>query len=332
MWWLETQKPDIEGERGASGVLVAVMVLVLLGVGAMAVDVGQIYAERAELQNAADAGALAGADLCSAVGGCTQADANVVANALADQNSKDGNSNVRFVDLAVPGEVTVSTSTINAANGSGFLTKLFANALNVTDVGVGATATANWLYPTTGRSVLPLTFATCEFIEDGLPHKILTQGGGGGAEDCNGRNPSNQIIPGGFAWLAPDGNTGCNVTAEVGEWSQTSAGASMPIGCGSLFNSSLVGQTVAIPVYAYTCKDVFTPCSGNNVQYMIEKWAGFEVQGWEFPGNTYDPGNVFTDSEKGLYGTFVGYAADPSLFTGGSSTPNGNVVILGLKK
>ena len=35
----------------------------------------------------------------------------------------------------------------------------------------------------------------------GLPHKILTQGGGHGAVDCNGLNPSNQIIPGGFAWL-----------------------------------------------------------------------------------------------------------------------------------
>ena len=61
------QEPD--SERGAAGVLVAVMMLVLIGVGAIAVDVGQIYAERAELQNAADAGALAGAEICSVAGG-----------------------------------------------------------------------------------------------------------------------------------------------------------------------------------------------------------------------------------------------------------------------
>lgn len=324
------QHPD--NEQGAAGVLVAVMMLVLIGVGAIAVDVGQIYAERAELQSAADAGALAGAQICSETGGCAQGDANAVAALLANQNSKDGVSRVRFVDLSVAGEVTVSTSTINGSNGSGFLSKLFANALSTPDVSVGATATAKWEYPTRGRSILPLTFAPCEFIDDGLPHKILTQGGGGGAVDCNGRNPSNQIIPGGFAWLNPDSSTGCVVTAAIGQWSKTSAGASVPNGCDALFNSTLVGETVAIPVYSYTCKDMFSPCSGSNVQYMIVKWAGFEVQGWKFPGNSYDPTNVFTTSQKGLYGTFVGYFADPGVFTGGSSTPTGNIKILGLIK
>ncbi len=323
---------DPDSERGVAGVLVAVMMLVLIGVGAIAVDVGQIYAERAELQSAADAGALAGAQICSVTGGCTQGDANAVAALLANQNSKDGVSNVRFVDLSVDGEVTVSTSTTNGANGSGFLSKLFANALNTPDVGVGAEATANWLYPTRGRSILPLTLAPCEFIDDGLPHKILTQGGGGGAVDCNALNPSGQIIPGGFAWLAPDGNTGCQVTAEVGQWSLTSAGGAMPNGCGALFNSSLVGETVAVPVYAYTCTSILSPCTGSNVRYMIQKWAGFQILGWKFAGNSYDPTNVFHGSEKGLYGTFIGYAADPSIFTGGSTTPNGNVIIIGLTK
>ena len=46
-------------ERGAAGVLVAVMMLAIIGAGALAVDMGQIYAERAALQNGADAGALA---------------------------------------------------------------------------------------------------------------------------------------------------------------------------------------------------------------------------------------------------------------------------------
>ena len=319
-------------ERGAAGVLVAVMMLVLIGAGAIAVDVGQIYAERAELQNAADSGALAGAQICSETAGCTQADADAVAALLANQNSKDGVSRVRYVDLSVPSEVTVSTATVNGANGSGFLSKLFANALNTADVGVGATATAKWEYPTRGRSILPLTFAPCEFIDDGLPHKILTQGGGGGAVDCNGLNPSSQIIPGGFAWLDPDGTSGCEVTAEIGEWSMTSAGGAIPTGCGAVFNSDLVGQTVAIPVYKYTCTDIFSPCLGSNVQYLIEKWAGFEVQGWKFPGNSYDPTNVFAGSEKGLYGTFVGYFADPGIFTGGSPAPTGNIKILGLIK
>jgi Flp pilus assembly protein TadG len=54
-------------DRGAIGVLVAVLIGagVLLGMGALAIDVGQIYQNRAELQNGADAAALAIATQCS---------------------------------------------------------------------------------------------------------------------------------------------------------------------------------------------------------------------------------------------------------------------------
>lgn len=327
-------------ERGASGVLVAIMMLVMIGAGALAVDTGQIYAERAELQNGADAGALAAVDLC-AESGCTQANADALAAALANSNAKDTKSTVQSVNLSVAGQVSVTTSTKDGTTNAGFLSKMFASVLNAPAATVGATATAKWFYPTKGVSVLPLAFATCEFEDDGMPHKILTQGGGSGAQDCNGLNPSNQIIPGGFAWLAPDGNTGCKVTAEVGKWSYTSAGGAVPSGCMDLFdpsiNPSLAGSTVALPVYQYTCDGMpaaqFGQCKGSTVQYYIEKWAGFKIQAWNFTGQArHDPTNVFSTSEKGIYGTFVGYSADPNLFSGGSTTPNGNVIVIGLIK
>ncbi|MBT2532075.1 hypothetical protein J7E83_08035 [Arthrobacter sp. ISL-48] len=325
-------------EHGAAGVMVAVMMLVLLGAGALAVDTGQIYAERAQLQNGADAGALAGADLCSVSGGCTQANANAVAQTLANSNSNDNKSTVQLVDLSVAGQVSVTTSTKDGTTNAGFLSKMFASVLNAPPATVGATATAKWLYPTKGVSVLPLTFAGCEFVDDGMPHKVLTQGG---AQDCNGTNPSNQIIPGGFAWLMPDGGIGCNVIAEIGKWSYTSAGEGVPNSCIDLFNPSinpsLANSTVAVPVYKYTCAGMpaaqFGTCKGSSVQYYIEKWAGFKLQAWSLTGQAkYDPTNVFSSSEKGLYGTFKGYSADPGLFTGGSTTPTGNVVVLGLIK
>jgi Flp pilus assembly protein TadG len=324
-------------ERGAAGALVAVMMLALIGAGALAVDAGQIYAERAQLQNAADAGALAGVDLCAAAG-CTQANADALAASLANSNSNDSKSTVQSVDLSVAGQVSVTTSTKDGTTNAGFLTKMFASVLNAPPATVGATATAKWLYPTLGVSILPITFAPCEFKDDGLPHKILMQGG---AQDCNGVNPSNQIIPGGFAWLMPDGGTGCKVTAQVGQWSPTSAGAAVPNGCIDLFNPSinptLPNSTVAIPVYKYTCNGMpaaqFGTCNGSSVQYFIEKWAGFKLQAWSLSGQAkYDPTNVFGGSEKGLYGTFIGYSADPNLFTGGSTTPTGNVIVIGLIK
>ena len=91
-------------ERGAAGVTVAVMMLVLIGAGAMAVDVGQIYAERAQLQNGADSGALAVARSCDP-GPCTAS----LATPLANANSNDGSSDA-VVDLSVAGKVTVTTT------------------------------------------------------------------------------------------------------------------------------------------------------------------------------------------------------------------------------
>ena len=71
-------------ERGAIGVLIAVLIGggVLLGLGALAIDVGQLYQNRAELQNGADAGALAVAESC-ALGICTTVPANTYATGNA---------------------------------------------------------------------------------------------------------------------------------------------------------------------------------------------------------------------------------------------------------
>ncbi len=51
----------LSGERGATAVIVTLLLVPLLGFAAIAVDVGALYAERARLQTAADAAALAGA-------------------------------------------------------------------------------------------------------------------------------------------------------------------------------------------------------------------------------------------------------------------------------
>ena len=81
-------------DSGAVGVLVAILVGggVILGLGAMVVDVGQVYAERAQLQSGADAGALAVAKSC-AQGTCATGAASSYANA----NSAHGSSAVDLV-------------------------------------------------------------------------------------------------------------------------------------------------------------------------------------------------------------------------------------------
>jgi hypothetical protein len=51
----------LNNNRGATAVIVAICLIMLVGFAALAIDVGYLYATRNELQNAADAGALAGA-------------------------------------------------------------------------------------------------------------------------------------------------------------------------------------------------------------------------------------------------------------------------------
>jgi Flp pilus assembly protein TadG len=75
-------------ERGAVAVIVALLLgTVLLGLGAVVIDVGQLYQERAELQNGADAGALAVAKSCATGGVCTASGALTTAGTYANENA-----------------------------------------------------------------------------------------------------------------------------------------------------------------------------------------------------------------------------------------------------
>jgi Flp pilus assembly protein TadG len=56
-----TNRSRRSGERGATAVIVAIVLAVLCGFVALSLDVGHLFSARGELQNGADAGALAGA-------------------------------------------------------------------------------------------------------------------------------------------------------------------------------------------------------------------------------------------------------------------------------
>ncbi len=53
--------PENENEHGQTMIQLALALIVLLGFVALAIDLGSGYLERRRMQNAADAGALAGA-------------------------------------------------------------------------------------------------------------------------------------------------------------------------------------------------------------------------------------------------------------------------------
>lgn len=102
-------------QRGASLVLVTVSLVALLGFAALALDVGNLYVARNELQNAADSGALAGARvLYVADGTMVNVGANARARTTARLNSSQGTPvEVEEVASVQRGHWSFATSTFS---------------------------------------------------------------------------------------------------------------------------------------------------------------------------------------------------------------------------
>jgi len=80
----------LKDERGVTAIVVALALLLLIGFAALAIDVGHLCVARAELQNAADAGALAGARFLYNDDATVNTGANGIAIAAATGNQSEG--------------------------------------------------------------------------------------------------------------------------------------------------------------------------------------------------------------------------------------------------
>lgn len=209
MHWLRRAHAD---EEGATAVLVAIGAVVVFGFIALAVDVGHLYAEKRELQNGADAGAIAVAWDCADDDDCTTqattlaaVDPYATADAYADDNAEDGAAAVANPGGLViaaptasdPGKVTVTATSVDAS-GNGFVTNWFAPVLgmftgnpDIATTTVQAKAAAIWGSVAFGSlpAELPLTFSQCEY------DLFLANGGGHATEPwTEDHNGTPQII------------------------------------------------------------------------------------------------------------------------------------------
>jgi Flp pilus assembly pilin Flp len=163
----------IRDEGGATAVIVAILLALLVGMSAVVVDLGDGMWERRMLQNSADAAALAVAIDC-AQGDCGQY--LETARSYASDNNWRG---AYIADDAVfglngspptyaDGEVTVVART-GDAGGEGRLRQWFAGVLGLfsggadgeTGLATGASATAIWGVPDLVQSASPLTISIC---------------------------------------------------------------------------------------------------------------------------------------------------------------------------
>ena len=290
-------------ERGASAVLVAVLLVPLLGFAAIAVDVGALYVERGQLQNGADAAALAIAQGCATDGVCTGSAAK--AAAFADANANDGAANVLTPTFPTSNSVLVTSSTRVASTNADAISHPFARFIGIDSTTVHAAATAEWGPPRESMIVLPLAISLCEFQPALDGTLVLLRYDQNPA--CT--TPDGHPIPGGFGWLdRVEDECEAAIDLTVAR-APSEPGNSFPGICEDTL-TDLEGQTILVPIF----DRAYNP-SGNEVtngqaaSYHLYAFAAFTITGWKFSGgpaltNTDPAAPRCTGNCRGIQGYF----------------------------
>lgn len=143
------------GERGQMLVLTGFMLFVMLGLAAMAVDLGTYMGDRRDLQNDADAIALAGArDLPSEAEAVASANDWAVKNGIVSGDDDLDNGEIDSIQVyqqSLPDEPNPRIS-VTLKRNHGFI---FAKVLGISEATVEATASAIKTSPAGGAGVVP---------------------------------------------------------------------------------------------------------------------------------------------------------------------------------
>lgn len=285
----------VENERGAVAIIVAIMMVALLGFAAIGVDVANIASDKQQLQNGADAGALAVAQSC-AQGSCGNATGTATTVAAANRN--DGAATAAIVTPSLSpasGEVTVQTT--------GVTNHWFAPVLGTAASTITAIATAVW-EPPSGAATFPLTISYCDLTKQsgvavqedgsvtiGSTSTIMTfYMTGKGQENNNGcalSTGSSGSIPGGFGHLdANPGETAGSCYAET-----TASGGTIGVGsdpgngpdpsCTNAWFKTLLGTPVLVPVFNAV------QGQGQNATYTIYGYAAIILYGYNLNPGKY---------------------------------------------
>ncbi|MET3705621.1 Flp pilus assembly protein TadG [Arthrobacter sp. UYEF6] len=305
----------------------------LLGFAALAVDVGAMYVEKAQIQNGADATALAIAGDCAKGLNCTTAMA-ASANRLADANANDSSTGVFSVTQPNAKTVRVETNARQSGSGSDHFSLFFARAMGIETTDITAAAEASWGPPSKGTS-LPWTVSECvykkylspsqlsqlnstgNFTGDPVPTHILLR------YDENAPTvlpcaAQNGYQPGGFGWLMTD--TGCTTNIDLNLTVSGQPGNHFPnaAACDALL-ATLMDEPALIPL--------FNSATGNgrNATYSLVGFAAFKVTGYRFSGSVAVDDSLAPNCNgncRGLQGYFVRFVSIEEGMTLSSSLPN----------
>ncbi len=326
-------------EDGAIAVIVAILLVSLFGMAAISVDVGGLYQERRELQNGADAAALAVAEDCArGLVSCTIAAITPIADQYADDNANDlaADAAIDPTDFDPFGRVTVIATSRDSTTDEPFLFHWFAPLLGFDGTTVEARATV--LFGGIGTlPIFPLAICEKSFLDVtsnktvwGPPAKPVYYGNDP-AYACP--VPSGQTYPGGFGFLEitnaeAAASPACQTIRTVDTWYLGKNGDGLPNTAkwkkcvDALKAVANAGGFVNVPIYDDHRKVSGVP------EFHIAGFAKFYITGFNFGGaNYWHPGpkvcgSPSTNCIKGYFTEFValeGAVDDSAEYYGGTT-------------
>jgi len=316
---------ELSDDRGVISVLTAIVgSVVLLASAAMAIDVATLYSERRQLQNGADAAAIAVAQSCARGLANAAAPCDIgPASALANGNALDHRSRVALICGTAPGladcpaaggsrascpapaagsppyvEVHVRTGT---ADGADVVSPVFVRVLpgfqDYPGTTVGACARAGYGAPATALSVLPITVSQCVVNQYRTEHGTFAPSTLADAAPSQLRHWETAIelhqdsgpCATSSSGLTAPGNFGYLETATCAV--ETTAGASVPGDTGSS-NPKTLGCTDSY-LSSRLGEVVYLPVfdtvtgSGDSTRYHLVGYAALIFTGWQLSGTSH---------------------------------------------
>ena len=274
---MESQGRMLYNEDGAVTALVALMLVVLMGFGALAVDVGSLYKARREMVTAADAAALAGARELALSGGVNTLGALAAAENYAIARNGAGSASVNIVNIGTDQAIEV----IAMRNENLYLAK----ALGFMNKNVTARAVATWGFPTEmiGGNLYPLIIEESMYnagVKD-LHLKLEDYGGNWGLLDIgSGLDSVNEALRGFPVDLDETFTVGEIIEAltKPGDGGQSiikaiEDNAPKPEKDGRMVRAAegLIGMTGWVPIFT-------TEDHGGTMDIVIKGFAAYEIK------------------------------------------------------
>jgi Flp pilus assembly protein TadG len=281
--WAARARALRNGEAGQAAVLSVVWMVVLLGMGGLVIDLGSWYRSQRQLQQQADASALAGAQELPN-------DTSTASSEAIDYAKKNGYtltpSGITFSSAVAPND-SINVKVNN--NAPTFFSKLF----GINTVPIKAEATAETSLMGEARYVAPITV--------NIKHPMLSGPGCPCFHVPTTLPLDKRGAPGAFGLLDLDNGTG-NGGSTLASWISLGYDAYLGLGdyssnTGAKFEGTDIDNALQSRLGTVLLFPVFDTIdlTGTNAIYNIIAWVGFKLDGYDTHGHVATLTGEFTD-------------------------------------